>query len=148
MSTTVVRRTAPPNGTEAMDSVSLLQALVALEKGDFSVRLPANWIGVPGKVADAFKRVAELNQRLAEELERMRLVVGEQGRLGHRASLGHLPGSWGGAVGSVNLLVDRLTYPTTETARVIGAVAQGDLSQTMALEFEDRPLQGFLVLHP
>ena len=33
-------------------------------------------------------------------------------------------------------------HPTSETARVIGAVAQGDLSQTMALEIDGRPLQG------
>ena len=79
MSTTVVRRTAPPNGTEAMDSVSLLQALVALEKGDFTVRLPANWIGVPGKVADAFNRVAELNQSLAEALTSGRARAGRTG---------------------------------------------------------------------
>src|SRR5207249_6162339 len=43
---------------------------------------------------------------------------------------------------SVNDLVDDLVHPTSETARVIGAVAQGDLSQTMALEVDDRPLQG------
>ena len=43
---------------------------------------------------------------------------------------------------SVNDLIDDLVHPTSETARVIGAVAQGDLSQTMALEIEDRPLQG------
>src|SRR5207248_11795778 len=43
---------------------------------------------------------------------------------------------------SVNDLIDDLVHPTSETARVIGAVAQGDLSQTMALEVDDRPLQG------
>ena len=32
--------------------------------------------------------------------------------------------------------------PTTEVARVIGAVANGDLSQTMALEIDGRPLTG------
>src|SRR5439155_1086774 len=35
-----------------------------------------------------------------------------------------------------------LVHPTRETARVIGAVAQGDLSQTMALEIDERPLEG------
>ena len=34
----------------------------------------------------------------------------------------------------MNALIDDLVHPTSETARVIGAVAQGDLSQTMALE--------------
>src|SRR5204863_392286 len=35
-----------------------------------------------------------------------------------------------------------LVYPTSETARVIGAVAKGDLSQTVGVEFAGRPLRG------
>src|SRR5205823_2235673 len=35
-----------------------------------------------------------------------------------------------------------MAQPTTEVARVIGAVAKGDLSQTMALESEGRPRTG------
>src|SRR5207247_59199 len=35
-----------------------------------------------------------------------------------------------------------LVHPTVETARVIGAVAKGDLSQAMALEVDGRPLEG------
>ena len=53
-----------------------------------------------------------------------------------------MSGSWRDSIDSVNDLIDDLVHPTSETARVIGAVAQGDLSQTMALEIEDRPLQG------
>src|SRR5207249_1374148 len=41
-----------------------------------------------------------------------------------------------------NTLIGDLVHPTSETARVIGAVAKGDLSQTMALEIEGRPLEG------
>src|SRR5215470_8894395 len=43
---------------------------------------------------------------------------------------------------SVNSLISDLVQPTTEIARVIGAVAQGDLSQKMSLEVEGRPLKG------
>src|SRR5262249_32066902 len=46
------------------------------------------------------------------------------------------------SIESVNSLISDLAHPTSETARVIGAVAQGDLSQTMAIEADDRPLQG------
>ena len=35
-----------------------------------------------------------------------------------------------------------LVQPTTEVARVIGAVAKGDLTQSMSLEIDDRPLTG------
>src|SRR5207247_1959852 len=45
-------------------------------------------------------------------------------------------------VESVNSLISDLVQPTTEIARVIGAVAQGDLSQKMSLEVEGRPLKG------
>src|SRR5207247_849622 len=45
-------------------------------------------------------------------------------------------------IASVNPLSSDLVHPTSETARVIGAVAKGDLSQTMALEVSGRALQG------
>src|SRR5262249_39351100 len=103
---------------------------------------PLDWTGVAGKVADAFNEAIELNERMAQELERMSRVVGKEGKLTQRASLGDVSGSWASAVESGNVLIDDLVHPTRETARVIGAVAQGDLSQTMALEVDDRPLQG------
>src|SRR5690242_14250337 len=120
----------------------LLQALTALKKGRSEVRLPSGWTGVAGKVADAFNEVVELNERMAEELARLSRVVGKEGRLSQRLALGDIRGFWRESVGSVNDLIDDLVHPTIETARVIGAVAQGDLSKTMALDIDDRPLQG------
>jgi CheY-like chemotaxis protein len=125
-----------------LDVSALLAALTAFKKGDFSVRLPLEWTGLPGKGADAFNAIVEHNERLAAELERMSRVVGKEGKLAERADLGDVRGGWGACVESVNALVGDLVHPTSETARVIGAVAQGDLSQTMALENDDRPLQG------
>jgi HAMP domain-containing protein/signal transduction histidine kinase/DNA-binding response OmpR family regulator len=125
-----------------IDGTALLTALTALRKGDFSVRLPLDWTGVSGKVADAFNDVIELNERMANELDRISRAVGKEGKIHQRASLGSVSGSWQESILSVNALIGDLVHPTSETARVIGAVAQGDLSQTMALEIEDRPLQG------
>ncbi len=79
---------------------------------------------------------------MAQELERTSHTVGRQGRLSQRASLGDVGGSWAASIDSVNTLIDDLVHPTTEMSRVIGAVAKGDLSQTMALETEGRPLEG------
>ncbi|HJZ94038.1 MAG TPA: HAMP domain-containing protein, partial [Gemmataceae bacterium] len=120
----------------------LLRALNALKKGEADIRLPADWTGVAGKVADAFNEVVELNERMAGELARLSRVVGKEGKLSQRLSLGDVTGFWRESVSSVNELIDDLVHPTIETARVIGAVAQGDLSKTMALEIDDRPLQG------
>jgi HAMP domain-containing protein/signal transduction histidine kinase/DNA-binding response OmpR family regulator len=127
---------------QGLDSTALLTALTALKKGDFSVRLPMEWTGVAGKVADTFNEVIELNQRMALELERLSRVVGKEGKIAQRATLGNVSGSWASSTQYVNDLIDDLVHPTRETARVIGAVAQGDLSQTMALEIDDRPLEG------
>jgi HAMP domain-containing protein/signal transduction histidine kinase/DNA-binding response OmpR family regulator len=127
---------------EVLDNAQLLNTLIALRRGDFSVRLPATWTGVPGKIADTLNDVIALNEKLAEELERLSTAVGKQGRINHRLSLGVMGGSWGTLVESVNTLVDDLVRPTSEMARVIGAVADGDLKQRMSLEVEDRPLEG------
>ena len=65
-----------------------------------------------------------------------------RGRLSQRASVGNVSGSWKESVENVNTLISNLVRPTSETARVIGAVAKGDLSQAMAVEYEGRPLKG------
>src|SRR5215472_16998237 len=131
-----------PSKDSSLDASILLTALRAVQKGDFSVRLPLDWTGLAGKVADAFNEVIELNQRLAGELERISVVVGQSGRLDERARLGPVTGAWAGSVSHVNALVTSLGQPTSEAARVIGAVAKGDLSQRMSLELDDRPLEG------
>jgi HAMP domain-containing protein/signal transduction histidine kinase/CheY-like chemotaxis protein len=125
---------------------ALLSALTSLKRGKEGVRLPVEWTGVAGKVADAFNEVVEQNERMASELARLSRVVGKEGRLQQRLNLGDVSGFWEESVQSVNELIEDLVHPTSETARVIGAVAQGDLSQTMALEVNDRPLQGEFLL--
>ncbi|MGZ3305931.1 MAG: HAMP domain-containing protein, partial [Asticcacaulis sp.] len=127
---------------EGGEMTALLHALTALRKGQADVRLPLEWTGVAGKVADAFNQVVEMNELMAAELGRLSKSVGKEGKLSQRLSLGNTSGFWQSSVESVNDLIDDLVHPTTETARVIGAVAQGDLSKTMALKIDDRPLQG------
>src|SRR2546426_379623 len=130
----------PANGH--LDTKLLLSTLVAVKNGDFSVRLPVEWTGINGKIADAFNDIIGVNAKMAKELERVSKVVGKEGRLTQRASLGNGGGAWTGMIESVNSLVSDLVQPTNEMARVIGAVARGDLSQTLALEVEGRHLQG------
>ncbi|MBI4820977.1 MAG: HAMP domain-containing protein [Deltaproteobacteria bacterium] len=132
----------PPHHADTFDRIQILAALAAFKRGDFSVRLPIEWTGIDGRIADTFNDVVGLNQRMAAELARLSLVVGKEGRIHQRAALGDVTGLWAESIGSVNELISDLVHPTSETSRVIGAVAKGDLSQTMALEVEGRPLQG------
>src|SRR5687768_9872317 len=127
---------------DRLDLDGLLTVLMSVKKGDLSARLPANKVGTAGKIADTLNDVIELNQKLANELHRLSNVVGKEGRIAQRATLGGASGSWAECIESLNSLVTDLVQPTTEVARVIGAVAKGDLSQTMTLEIDGRPLTG------
>ncbi|WP_454016510.1 HAMP domain-containing protein [Azospirillum sp. Marseille-Q6669] len=131
--------------TDAHDRLSpqlLLRALRQFRKGDFSVRLPLDLDGLDGEIAAAFNDVVEMNEALVEDVGRVSVAIGKEGRIGQRVRLPTASGGWGACVDSVNAMVADLTQPTREMARVIGAVAKGDLSQSMPLEVDGRPLQG------
>ncbi len=62
-----------PSPTPLVDTLQsqsseLLNALLALRDGDFSVRLPRDWTGLDGKIADTFNEIAAANAKMADEL--------------------------------------------------------------------------------
>ena len=69
-------------------------------------------------------------------------VVGRDGRMEERVELDAAGGMRASAADAVNGLIDDLVRPTNEVARVLSAVAEGDLSQKMALNIEGRPVKG------
>ncbi|ROZ78406.1 HAMP domain-containing protein [Ramlibacter sp. WS9] len=121
---------------------TFLTALTDLKKGNAAAQLPQDWTGVFGKVADAFNDVVAENLRMSHELARLSRVVGKEGKLKERAFVPNASGFWRDSAESINSLIADLVHPTSEVARVIGAVAQGDLSKSMALEADGRPLEG------
>ena len=121
--------------------VELTDALQRVQRGDFKVRL-ARRTGPAGSVVDAFNEVVSQQERQANDLSRISRLVGREGRLTERLDDEGYDGSWAQGVRTVNALIDDLGRPTTEIARVIAAVAEGDLSQHMANEIEGRPLRG------
>ncbi|MDF3010855.1 MAG: hybrid sensor histidine kinase/response regulator, partial [Burkholderiales bacterium] len=125
-----------------LDRGELLKALRGLRRGDFSVRMPLNLTGVDGEIAQAFNDCVELEEAKAAEIARIAEQVGKEGQTGARMSLPGASGSWIDVVQSINTLITDMVYPVNEVARVIGSVAKGDLSQTMVLEVDGRPLRG------
>src|SRR6266481_6362637 len=121
------------NGSE-LDIRQLLTALMAFKRGDFSARLPEDWTSVAGKIADTFNDVIRTNQRMTQELERIVRVVGKEGRIAERAALSDVSESWGDAIGCINVLIEDLLRPTSEMARVIGAVANGHLAKKITVD--------------
>ncbi|RYZ40213.1 MAG: HAMP domain-containing protein, partial [Myxococcaceae bacterium] len=121
----------------------MLAALRAVQGGDFSVRLPSGAQDVVmDEIARAFNAVVTLNSTLTHEIVRVERVVGREGRMGERVTLGDVRGDWATSVQSINALIGDLVQPTTEVARVLVAVAEGDLTQKMALEIDGQPVKG------
>jgi HAMP domain-containing protein/signal transduction histidine kinase/CheY-like chemotaxis protein len=125
-----------------LDRGELLKALRQFKRGDFSVRMPLNLTGIDGEIAQAFNDVVELEEAKAAEIGRVAELVGKEGQFGHRISLPGATGGWADVIDSINTLVSDVVYPVHEVGRVIGSVAKGDLSQTMVLETDGRPLRG------
>jgi HAMP domain-containing protein/signal transduction histidine kinase/CheY-like chemotaxis protein len=125
-----------------IDRRQLVSALRALRRGDFSVRLPEEVDGVDGEIASLFNEVVTMNDAITKEFERLSKVVGKEGKITQRARVRGASGGWDTKLRAVNELIDDMVQPTAEVARVIGAVAKGDLSRTMTVEIDGRPLRG------
>src|SRR5690606_12361053 len=120
----------------------LLEALCAMRDGDFSVQLPVHWDGIEGKLADCFNAIVTSNRHLANELNRVGQVVGREGQTRKRLSVTNHGGAWLGMQQSVNGLIDDLVRPIETMTEATAGVAKGDLTRTVPLETDGRPLQG------
>jgi len=134
----------PDSALVVMDTVDarlLLGVLATLKAGDFTARMPVDLTGLAGKVADGVNDLIMSNQAFAAELVRVSEVVGAQGKLSQRAAVGGWGQRWTGSVEAVNSLIDDLVRPTLEMQRVVGAVADGDLSKKVTADVRGEMLE-------
>jgi signal transduction histidine kinase/HAMP domain-containing protein/ActR/RegA family two-component response regulator len=129
------------HSSDELDEAVLLTVLSDVENGDFAVRMPLEWTGVPGKIADTLNRVIAANQTLGDELARISRVVGKEGKLSQRVALRGSGRVWAESIDSVNNLIEDLVRPTTDMQRVIGAVADGDLSKKITADVHGEVLE-------
>ncbi len=132
------------DGAEAPEAVVLAEladALGQVRRGRFDVRLTRR-DGAGAAAVEQFNEVLSILERRNRDLLRISRVVGREGRTADRLDEESYDGDWATGLRAVNGLIDDLAEPTAEIARVIEAVAEGDLSQHMALEIEGRPLRG------
>ncbi len=121
----------------------LLAAMQAANAGDFSVRLDET--NELGDVAREFNQWVRRDQALAQGIQTISQQIEGEGKLTVQLGLDDAPGTWANMVESFNRLIHHLAVPTLETERVLSAIAQGDLSQTIALQIDGQPLSGELL---
>ena len=130
------------SGTTRGEIDQLVEVLKAVQSGDFSVRYNSSKSGILSEAADILNEIILLNEQMSSELLRVGRIVGQEGRMTERAELNFAKGAWATSVTSVNQLIGDLVAPTNEVARVITAVAKGDLSQKISLDIDGRPVRG------
>jgi signal transduction histidine kinase/HAMP domain-containing protein len=130
-----------PGTAHRLDEAVLLSVLSDVKNGDFGVRMPLEWTGVAGKIADRLNDVIAANQSLGAELARVSRVVGKEGKLSQRVAFRGSDRVWSESIDSVNSLIEELVRPTSEMQRVIGAVAGGDLSKKITADVHGEVLE-------
>src|SRR5450755_803049 len=126
---------------DELDEALLLSVLSDVKHGDFSVRMPLEWTGVAGKIADTLNDVIAANETLGSALAKVSRVVGTDGKLSQRVELRGSDRVWAESIDSVNSLIEDLVRPTSEMQRVIGAVADGDLSKKITADVHGEVLE-------
>ncbi|MGH3672121.1 MAG: HAMP domain-containing protein, partial [Pseudonocardiaceae bacterium] len=123
-----------PERLSPLDTATLERILLALEElrdGNFRRRLVITDNGLVSRIAAVINQIAQRNQALVGDLVRVREAVGQDGRT-HERLADEGGGGWSLASTAMNGLIDDLTRPTTELARVLAAVSEGDLSSLVS----------------
>ena len=107
----------------------LLQAMIAVRDGDFSVQLPPHLEGLEGKLADTFNEIVAANRRLAHDLAKVSVQVGDEGKTRARVNPANRQGQWAEMEASVNNLIGDMARPveamTEAMDRQIGLISEG-----------------------
>ena len=81
--------------SDRLDLKQLLGILTEVKRGNFAARMPIDQTGISGKIADVLNDIIERNEQMTTELERISTVVGKEGKINERASLGGaVRGGW------------------------------------------------------
>jgi HAMP domain-containing protein/CheY-like chemotaxis protein/signal transduction histidine kinase len=131
----------------ALEHRQILAALRAFKRGDFSTKMRDDLAGVDGQIAETFNEIVEQVKTIRDEASDVSVSVGKQGQAAKRMRRFNLNGGWAEYVQSVNEVINDLTGHANEIARVVTAVARGDLEQTMELEGAEGPRRGEFLRH-
>ncbi|MCX4247083.1 HAMP domain-containing protein [Paraliomyxa miuraensis] len=138
----VGRRVRAHQAAESLQRRTLLAALRAYQRGDFSVRLPDDLDGIDGQICAVFNDIAQASARLGDDASALAVAVVEEGRTRQRLRKNGLRGSWGTLIDANNAMLDGLTLHMSEISRVVKSVADGNLRERMDEVGADLPVRG------
>jgi len=121
----------PAGVADPLHHAEILAALRSFKRGDFSVRLRNDMTGTDGQLAETFNELVTMVAAIEVEARDVCVAVGKEGNANRRMRRLNTNGAWSDYIAAVNDVIDDLSGHTNEIARVVSAVAKGDLDQTM-----------------
>ena len=113
----------------------IAEVTTAVAKGDLRKKVTVNLKGEIAELKDTINTMVEKLGIFADEVAtRVAREVGTEGKLGGKAEVDGVAGTWKDLTDSVNTMADNLTNQVRDIAQVTTAVAKGDLKQKVTVE--------------
>ncbi len=113
---------------------NVAQVTTAVAQGDLSKKIDVEARGEILQLKQTFNTMVGQLSAFADEVTRVAREVGTEGRLGGQAEVEGVSGTWMRLTESVNGLASNLTTQVRAIAGVASAVAEGDLTQSIAVD--------------
>ncbi|HVJ88562.1 MAG TPA: HAMP domain-containing protein [Labilithrix sp.] len=120
------------NLTNQVRNIALVTTAVA--KGDLSQKITVEARGEILELKDTVNSMVDQLRTFGREVTRVAREVGTEGKLGGQAKVPGVAGTWQELTESVNVMASNLTSQVRGIAKVVTAVAGGDLGQKLVLE--------------
>jgi len=113
---------------------NIAEVTTAVQKGDLSRKITVEVRGEILELKNTINVMVDQLNAFASEVTRVAREVGTEGNLGGQAQVKGVAGTWKDLTDSVNLMAGNLTDQVRGIARVVTAVANGDLRRKVVFE--------------
>src|SRR5215510_2183918 len=113
----------------------------AVARGDLSRKITVDVKGEILELKDTINTMVDQLNAFASEVSRVAREVGTEGKLGGRAQVPGVGGTWKDLTDNVNFMASNLTGQVRNIAEVATAIAGGDLSQKITVNVSGEILQ-------
>src|SRR5207237_1370736 len=106
----------------------------AVANGDLSKKITVEVRGEIAELKSTINTMVDQLNSFASEVTRVAREVGVEGRLGGQAQVKGVAGTWKDLTDNVNMMASNLTNQVRGIAKVVTAIAKGNLKQKLTVE--------------
>src|SRR5436853_3382000 len=113
---------------------NIAEVTTAVAKGDLSKKITVDVKGEILELKSTINTMVDQLNAFAEEVTRVAREVGTEGKLGGQAQVKGVAGTWKDLTDNVNMMASNLTNQVRGIAKVVTAIAKGNVKQKLTVE--------------